>query len=68
MANNQRMNIREMISLCNHYTGTEKKQVQIIAHEVREAYEYIDYYNLLEPHPRPRHRLRKLMGQWKPLY
>jgi hypothetical protein len=30
--------------------------------------EYIDFYNLTESYPRPRHRIRKLMGTWKNLY
>ena len=64
----QRMTIKEMIRLCIIYAGVYNGQVQVIAHEVYKEYEYIDFYNLREPHPRPRHRIRKFNGQWMSLY
>ena len=62
------MNIREMIRLCKIFSGIENNLVQIIAHEIRAPYEYVDFYNLNEEKPRSRHRIRKLMGKWKMLY
>ena len=67
MGDNQ-LNLREMIQLCIILCGRENAQVQVIGHEVRQEYEYIDYYILQEAHPRPRHRIRKFMGHWKSLY
>lgn len=62
------MNIREMIQIVHRITGMTKKQVQVIGHEVRQEYEYIDYYDLMEKSPRPRHRLRKINDRWKAVY
>ena len=67
-----RMNIMQMINLCNAVTGTAKGQIRILAHEVRKEYEYIDFWDTgesLDPFQTiNRHRIRKLMGHWKLLY
>ena len=61
-------NIRDMQRIVHWVSGTEKKQVQIIAHEVRKEFEYIDYYDLFEAVPRHSHRIRKLNDVWKVVY
>ena len=61
----ERMNLRDMMHVCAMAYGAPNSQVQVIAHEVQLMYEYIDFFNLMEPYPRPRHRVRRLAGPWK---
>ena len=67
MVEQTRLNTKEMINLCLLYAGVDTP-IRLIGHEVREEYEYIDFVILTERNPRPRHRLRKLMGKWKRVY
>lgn len=54
------------------YTGTSTSKYKNGCYYVcavsLDRYEYIDFYNLLEKYPRPRHRIRKFMNTWKMLY
>lgn len=64
-----RMNIREMINLCYSLYDVENAQIRIMAHEVFEEYEYIDFVDImLHPDFRQPHRIRKIMGVWQLVY
>ena len=66
--NSERMNIREMVDLCYEVSGMTSAQVRVLAHEVLEEFEYIDFVDISKPEPRPLHRIRKIMGTWKFLF
>ena len=64
-----RMNIQEMTRLCRLAVGKPNQQIRVIAHEVLQEYEYIDFHNLSEPGPvRRRHRIRQFHGKWSLIY
>ena len=62
-----KMSIKDMVDLCNLISGKSKGQIRVIAHEVRKEYEYIDFWDM-KAHDFKRHRIRRLMGEWKFLY
>jgi hypothetical protein len=62
------MNIKEMTDLCYAISGMSTAQIRVLAHEVLEEYEYIDFVDLKGYEPRPKHRIRKFNGIWKFVY